>query len=80
MAVFGDGHLSEDRIRTRSWGHTRTDDGMEFSITRHLGAFKNPHTQPKRVVERWRISIERRAAERLERRPWDERDPDPGFL
>jgi hypothetical protein len=69
------GYLSGTRVRGRSYDLKKTSNGIQFSITRHPGAFIH-FENIERVVETWDVNYVDMVAELINKRKWEEDDPD----
>jgi hypothetical protein len=72
-----EGYLTRARISDRGFNFQKDDTGFTFEITRHPNAFRNPDCfAVKRIVQKWKVSLQDRIVEFVEERKWTENDPE----
>jgi hypothetical protein len=73
--IQGEGLLSKSRIQRRGWNWRKLEAGGDFSITRHLGAWKD-ETLMSRVVQIWEFDLVAQVFTLKSTRNWEADDPD----
>lgn len=59
------GHLSKGRLQYRTYNFQKVEEGLKFSIVRHLGAW-TPSKPTQKVEQIWKFNIDKRQLELLE--------------